>query len=116
MRIKKAGNTIYGAELTAAEKKAMNIEICKQLAKHTLKYQVEIESIFLREMRRKYGHGAVRLKRDFDDFSNDLDDLIARYELGEEDKLWLVQQQLKAEGFDVEQWHREKYGDEEENF
>ena len=109
MKIKRSGKTIFGADLTAAEKKAMNIEIAKQLAEFTRKYQVEIESLFLREMRQKYGHGAVRLRRDFDDFANDLDELIARYELGEEDKLWLVQQQLKAEGFDVEQWHREKY-------
>ena len=111
MKIKRSGKHIFGADLTAAEKKAMNIEIAKQLAEFTRKYQVEIESVFLREMRHKYGHGAVRLRRDFDEFSNDLDELIARYELGEEDKLWIAQQQLKAEGFDVEQWHREKYGD-----
>ena len=112
MRIKRSGKYIHGAELTAAEKRAMNIEISKQLAEFTRKYQVEIESIFLREMRQKYGHGEKRLRRDFDDFANDLDDLIERYELGDEDRLWLVQQQLKAEGYDVEQWHREKYGDE----
>lgn len=110
MKIKRSGKHIYGADLTAAEKKAMNIEIARQLAEFTRKYEVEIESLFLREMRRKYGHGAVRLRRDFDDFANDLDELIKRYELGEEDKLWLVQQQLKEEGFDVEQWHKEKYG------
>lgn len=113
MKIKRSGKHIYGAELTAAEKKAMNIEIARQLAEFTRKYQVEIESIFLREMHTKHGHGAVRLRRDFDDFGNDLDDLIKRYELGDEDRLWIVQQQLKAEGFDVEQWHREKYGVEE---
>lgn len=111
MIVKRSGKHIFGAELTAAEKKAMNIEIAKQLAEYTRKYQVEIESIFLREMRQKYGHGAVRLRRDFDEFANDLDELIARYELGDEDRLWIVQQQLKQEGFDVEQWHREKYPD-----
>ena len=112
MRIKKSGKYIMGAELTAAEKRAMNIEISKQLAEFTRKYEVEIESIFLRELRAKYGYGETRLRRAFDDFGNDLDDLIARYELGEEDKLWLATQQLKQEGFDVEQWHKEKYGDE----
>ena len=110
MRIKKSGKYIMGAELTAAEKKAMNIEIAKQLAEYTRKYQVEIECIFLRELR-QYGFGEKRLKRAFDDFGNDLDELIARYELGDEDKLWLATEQLKREGFDVEQWHREKYPD-----
>lgn len=108
MQIKKSGKHIYGAELTAAEKKAMNMEIARQLGEFTRKYHVEIECIFLRELR-QYGFGEKRLKRAFDDFGNDLDDLIARYELGEEDKLWLATQQMKAEGFDVEQWHREKY-------
>lgn len=108
MQIKKSGKHIYGAELTAAEKKAMNMEIARQLAEYTRKYQVEIECIFLRELR-QYGFGEKRLRRAFDDFGNDLDELIARYELGEEDKLWLATQQMKAEGFDIEQWHREKY-------
>ena len=112
MRIKKSGKHIIGADLTAAEKKAMNIEIAKQLAEFTRKYQVEIESIFLRELRANYGFGAVRLRKAFDDFGNDLDELIARYELGDEDKLWMAQETLKREGFDVEQWHKIKYGEE----
>ena len=109
MVIKRSGKHIFGADLTAAEKKAMNIEIDRQLAEHTRKHQVEIECLFLRELRENYGFGETRLRRAFDNFSNDLDDLIARYELGEEDKLWIATQQMKAEGFDVEQWHKEKY-------
>lgn len=111
MQIKRSGKTIYGAELTAAEKKAMNMEIMRQLAEFTRKHQVEIECIFLRELR-QYGFGATRLKRAFDDFGNELDELIKRYELGDEDKLWVATESLKQEGFDVEQWHREKYGNE----
>ena len=110
MQIKRSGKHIYGADLTAAEKKAMDIEISKQLAEFTRKYQIEIECLFLRELR-QYGFGATRLRRAFDDFGNDLDDLIKRYELGDEDKLWVAKETLKREGFDVEQWHREKYGE-----
>lgn len=109
MVIKRSGKHIFGADLTAAEKKAMNIEIDKQLAEHTRKHQVEIECLFLRELRENYGFGEARLKRAFDNFSNDLDELIARYELGEEDMLWIATQQMKEQGFDIEKWHREKY-------
>lgn len=112
MRIKKSGKTIYGAELTAAEERAMNMEIARQLAEFTRKYKVEIESIYLNDLREHHGHGAVRLRRAFDRFGNDLDDLIARYELGEEDKFWVATKKLKEQGFDVERWHREKYGNE----
>lgn len=111
MRIKRSGKYIHGADLTAAEKKAMNIEIAKQLSEFTRKYHVEIECIFLRELRANYGFGETRLRRAFDNFGNDLDELIARYELEDEDKLWLSTRQMKAEGFDVEQWHKEKYPD-----
>lgn len=112
MRVKKSGKYITGAELTAAETKAMNMEIARQLAEFTRKYKVEIESIYLKEMRTSHGHGAIRLRRDFDRFGNELDELIKRYELGEEDKFWVAQESLKEEGFDVDKWHREKYGNE----
>jgi hypothetical protein len=109
MEIIKSGKHIIGAKLTNAEKKAMNAEIARQLAEFTRKYEIEIESIFLRELMAKYGFGEVRLKRAFDDFSNDLDEMIQYYELGEEDKMWLATKQLKDKGIDVGQWHREKY-------
>ena len=110
MRVKRSGKYITGADFSAAEKKAMNMEIARQLAEFTRKYKVEIESIYLRELRSSLGYGGVRLRRAFDKFGNDLDELIARYELGEEDKFWVAQESLKEEGFDVEKWHREKYG------
>lgn len=39
MVVKKAGGKIYGAVLTAAEKKAMNMEIERQLAEYTRKHR-----------------------------------------------------------------------------
>ena len=36
MRVKKSGKHIYGADLSAAEKKAMDIEIKRQLAEYTM--------------------------------------------------------------------------------
>lgn len=109
MRVKKSGKEIYGAELTAAEKKAMNMEIARQLAVYTRKYQIEIESIFLNDLHEHHGFGETRLKKAFDRFGDDLDDLIKRYELGDEDKFWLATKRLKDQGYDIEQWHREKY-------
>lgn len=114
MRVKRSGKYITGADLTAAERKAMNMEIARQLAVFTRKYKVEIESIYLRELRTNHNFGETRLRRAFDNFGNDLDELIRKYELGEEDKFWVAQESLKEEGFDVEKWHREKYGNREE--
>lgn len=112
MEFIRSGGVIFKVKLNAKEKKALNDEILRQLAEYTRKYQVEIESIFLRHQRSKHGFGAKRLRQDFDDFGNDLDEMIKRFELGHEDKAWLATYSLKEEGFDVEQWHREKYPNE----
>lgn len=106
---------VLKAKLTNKEKKAMNEEILRQLAAFTKKYQIEIEAIYLREMRSKHGHGAKRLREDFDDFGKALTELIKRFEMGDDDAAWLATYSLKEEGFDIEQWHREKYPN-EDNF
>ena len=109
MRVKRSGKTIYGAELTAAEKKAMNMEIERQLAEFTRKHAVEIEALVLRQIRRKLGYGEKRLREFFDTFDDDLEKLCMYYDMGDEDKAWLCTKELKEEGFDVEQWHKEKW-------
>lgn len=47
MRIKKAAGKIFGADLTAAERKAMNMEIERQLAEYTRAHGLEIDAIIL---------------------------------------------------------------------
>lgn len=61
MRIKKSLGKVYGAELTAAERKAMN-----------------------------------------------LDALLKRYEMDDDDRTWLCTFLLKKLGIDIELWDREK--------
>lgn len=112
MEFLRSGGTIIKVKLTSKEKKAMEAEVLRQLAEYTRKYQVELESIFLRHQRSKHGFGAKRLRQDFDDFGNELDELVKRLEMGQEDKAWLATYTLKEEGFDIEQWHREKYPNE----
>lgn len=47
MYTKKAGGKVYGAHLTAAEKKAMDIEIRRQLAEYDLKHANELDAMIL---------------------------------------------------------------------
>lgn len=109
MRVKKSGGKIYGAELTAAEQKALKMEARRQLAEYTRKHDLEIEAIVIRQLRRLTGWGGIKLKRFYDGFDGELTSLIARYEMGDDDAQWLCTRELKEEGFDVEQWHREKH-------
>ena len=113
MEVLRSGKYIQGARLTAAEKKAMNMEIERQLAVFTRKHAVEIEALVLRQIRRKLGYGEQRLREFFDTFDDDLENLCRYYDMGDEDKAWLCTQELLQEGFDVEQWHKEKWPHEE---
>ena len=112
MRIKKSGGQIYGADLTANERKALNMEARRALAEHTRQHQLEIEALVIRNLRRVTGWGETRLKRFYDSFDMGLDELVKTYEMDEVDTPWLCMRELKEEGFDIEQWHRERYPNE----
>lgn len=112
MYVKKSGRTIVGAEFTAAERKAIDMESRRILAEHTRLHELEIEALVLRQLRRHTGWGETRLRRFYDGFADSLMTLIAAYEMPEVDAPWLCMQELKQEGFDIEQWHREKYPNE----
>ena len=75
MQIKKAGGKIFGASLTAAEQKAMNMEIQRQLVEYDRKNELELDAIILWELHTQLGLGPKRLKKFFDGFSDALNAL-----------------------------------------
>lgn len=95
MRIKKAGDKVYGADFTAAERKAMNLEIQRQLAEYSRKHANEIDAIILWQLHAQYGFGEKRLRRFYDRFKAEYFDLIKRYEMDEGDNIWLNTYKLK---------------------
>ena len=101
MRVKKSGKYIYGADLSAAEKKAMDIEIRRQLSEYTKKHEQELAAVVLWELHVQLGFGNDRLKKFYDNFIPALDDLIKRYEMENGDEAWLCTQKLKDYGFDI---------------
>lgn len=108
MQVKKASGKVYGADLTSAEKKAMDLEIQRQLAEYDAKHILEIDAIILWQLHKQLGFGLKRLKRFFDTFNPAIDALIKRYELEDGDQVWLCTHQLKEYGIDLEKWEREQ--------
>ena len=96
MQIKKAGGKIFGASLTAAEQKAMNMEIQRQLVEYDRKNELELDAIILWEL------------HTLDGFSDALNALVNRYEMDISDDVWLCTHKLKEIGVDVEDWYRQK--------
>ena len=107
MRIKKAAGKVYGAAMTVAEKKAMNMEIQRQLAEYDEKHATEIDALILWVLHSEFGFGEKRLKRFFDRFNAAIADLLERYVMEEDDKVWLCTYMLKRDGIDVKKWREE---------
>ena len=110
MLVLKQRSKVYGAKLTSAEKKAMDIEINKAWAEKLERNQAEINAIVLWVLHDRLGFGPKRLRRFFDQFNPAVQALVNRYELdeGNGDDIWLCTKQLKDYGIDIQQWLKEK--------
>jgi len=89
MYIKKSGKRIFGASFSNAEKKAMEMEIKRQLAEYDRKHTLEIDAMILWTLHEQFGFGEKRLKRFYDSFARGLNELSGRYELDDSDQAWL---------------------------
>lgn len=111
MYIKKSSGKIVGATMTAAERKALDIEVKRQLAEYTKKHATEIDAMFLWYLHKDFGFGVKRLKQVFTGFHPRIMELCDRYEMHEEgDTVWLCTQMLKEMGVDLEEWLKEVGG------
>ena len=107
MGVKKAGGKVYGAVLTNAEKKAMDMEIKRQLAEMDKKNMEEVDAVVLYVLMTEFGFGEKRLRRFHDTFSEQITALVNRYQMDSDDDVWLCTEMLKRRGIDIAQWNRE---------
>lgn len=107
MYTRKLGGKVVGAKLTAAQEKAMHMEIKRQCAEYWRKHQDELVALMLWVLHDTQGWGKKRLRDFFDNFMPALDELLEHYDMGEEDKFWLCSTKLKEIGVDIEAWQSE---------
>lgn len=108
MKVKKAGKRVFGAVMSTAEKKAMDMEIQRQLAEYDRKHIREIDALVLWVLHEQLGFGNKRLKKFYDNFSRGIEALICRYEMEQGDDVWLCTYKLKEIGCDLEKWEKER--------
>lgn len=106
MIVKKAGGKVYGAVLSSAEQKALDIEIKRQLAENWRKHSNEVEAMVLWAVHEKYGCGPKRLRDFYDTIAPLFEELAARYEMEDCDLPWLCTYKLKEYGIDIEEWRK----------
>lgn len=102
MYAKKAHGKVFGVTLTAAEKKAMDMEIRRQLVEFDKAHLKEIDAMILWILRSEFGFGEVRLKRFYDNFKECEDDFWSKCEDEKTDIIWLYENLLKGSGVDVD--------------
>lgn len=107
MLVKKSGGKVFGAVLTAAEKRAMDMEINRQIVEADRRYTDDIDAMVLYTLRVHLGFGVKRLRRFYEAFSAEHDRLVQHYEMPD-DYVWLCKEKLKEIGVDVEAWNRER--------
>ena len=107
MRIKKAGSKVFGAVLTAAERKAMDMEINRQIVEADRRYADDIDAMVLYTLHVHLGFGKKRLRKFYDALSAEHDRLIQYYQMPD-DYTWLCKEMLKRIGVDVEAWNKER--------
>lgn len=106
MYIKRSGGKIFGATLTAAEKRAMDIEIRRQIVEADEKYTNDIDALVLYTLHTHLGFGKKRLRRFWDAFKIEHEKLIKHYEMPD-DGAWLCRHFLMEIGVDVVEWNKE---------
>ena len=116
MFVKKVGGKVYGAEFTAAEKKAIEIEINRQLAEYDRKHEKQMTALILWQLHELNGDGPKKLKRFFARFDENIKESIERYELEEDDRFNLAEfklnEYLRKFNTSLDEWYKEKNDDE----
>ena len=107
MRVKKFNGRIYGAELTAAERKAMDIEITRQVLERDEKYKEDIDAMVLYVLMSHYGWRKKRLRRFWKAFAEEHKALRECYLIDSDENRYVAHWKLKQIGVDIDQWYKE---------
>ena len=108
MRVKKFNGKPYGVELTETERRAMNIEITRQILEKDDKYKEDLDAMTLYVLMAHYGWRKKRLRKFWKAFVAEHRALRDYYEMDEPgDDAWLAHRKLKEIGVDVHQWYKE---------
>ena len=107
MRVKKFNGRIFGAELTAAERKAMDIEITRQLIERDEKYKEDIDAMVLYVLMQHYGWKKKRLREFWNAFVAEHKSLMEYCQIEPGENRYVAHWKLKQIGVDIHEWYKE---------
>lgn len=108
MRVKAYKGRVFGAELTAAERQAMNVEINRQLLEKDKQYAADMDAMVLYTLMTHYGWKKKRLKQFWKAFITEHKALRDYYQMNDPgDNEWLAHRKLQEIGVNVKEWYNE---------
>lgn len=114
MTLKTHKGKVFGAKLTAAEKRAMNLEISRQILELDEQSTVDFDAMVLYTLMAYYGWKKKRLRKFWNAFVAEHKALREFYQMeGVGDNGWLAHHKLKEIGVDVRQWYKEDESNED---
>jgi hypothetical protein len=106
---KKMNGRVYGAYLTAAEQRAMDMEINRQIVMKDEQYEMDLDALILYALMRHKGWKKVRLHNFWKDFIIIHKELRDYYQMNRPGDIeWFAHRELKAIGVDIHQWYEEE--------
>lgn len=104
-RFKKFKGKTFDVEFTKDEQAAINAEVRKQLSEHVQELRRNIAALVLWNIHTEYGAGKIRLRRFYDKFDKNIEELIKHYELDIGDEQFICRHLLKEHcGIDLVDW------------
>lgn len=107
MNFKRHSGKIFGVTLNAAERRALDQEISRQIVARDIAFDMDKESSILWMLHTQFGFGPKRLKKAWELFYSETVKLREYYQMEQEDDGWLARQKLKEIGCDIEQWFKD---------
>lgn len=109
MFFKKHNGKIYDVQFSAAEQRALDKEIDRQIAEKDEKYAADLDSLILYVLMVKRGYKKKRLHDFWKDFIVVHKELRDFYQMDKPgDAEWFCHRELKKIGVDVHQWYEEE--------
>ena len=108
MKLKKSGGKVFGADLTSAEKKAMEMEIRRQLVDYNRQNMNEIDALILWHLHIEYGFGKKRLLRFYESFNKRVEEMMNYYMMDSSKAPWMYTEKLKEYGIDIKELNKRK--------
>ena len=110
MQVKKYKGKVFGMSMTADERKALQIELRKEIAEIDHKYAADIDALMLYVLASRYGWRKKRLLDIWKAFAEEHERLSEYYQMDDVGDLeWLAHRELAKIGVDVRKWEKGEF-------